>query len=74
MKSIPSGSITWMFLALAVFAACSMESTSPQSRATDSKGTWSAKAPLPIQISENTVAAASNKIYVIGGSTADRVD
>jgi hypothetical protein len=29
---------------------------------------------LPIRISENTVAAVHNKIYVIGGSTADRVD
>ena len=29
---------------------------------------------MPIQIGEVTVAAANNKIYVIGGSTADRVD
>ena len=61
-------------LALSLIAACSMESTSPQNRSTDSKGTWSAKTPMPIQIGEVTVAAANNKIYVIGGSTADRVD
>lgn len=29
---------------------------------------------MPIEISEVTVAAVNNKIYVIGGSTADRVD
>jgi hypothetical protein len=29
---------------------------------------------MPIEISEVAVVAADNKIYVIGGSTRDRVD
>lgn len=29
---------------------------------------------MPIEISEVTVVAANSKIYVIGGSTRDRVD
>src|SRR5512139_1238694 len=63
-------------LALLLFflPACSMESASTSSQSISSQGSWSRKAPLPIQISENTVAAVNNRIYVIGGSTADRVD
>ena len=74
MKRLSSLSILCVICVLALIVACSMEATSPQSRSSDAKGVWSAKAPLPIQISENTVAAANNKIYVLGGSTADRVD
>ena len=59
---------------LYLLPACSMESASTLSQSTSSQGSWSRKAPLPIQISENSVAAVNNKIYVIGGSTADRVD
>ena len=61
-------------LLLCILPACSMESAPTSNRATSSQGSWSRKAPMPIEISENTVAAVNNKIYVIGGSTADRVD
>ena len=61
-------------LLLFLLPACSMESASKSSQSTSSQGSWSRKAPLPIEINENTVATVNNKIYVIGGSTADRVD
>src|SRR6185312_13306374 len=38
------------------------------------RASWSRKAPLPIEISEVAVVSTNNKIYVIGGSTRDRVD
>ncbi len=59
---------------LLILPSCSMESPRTSSLSASSRGSWSRKAPLPIQINENTVATANNKIYVIGGSTADRVD
>ena len=60
---------------LSLLTACSTESPPASSRATSSsQGGGSRKAPLPIEISENTVAAVNNKIYVIGGSTPERVD
>ena len=67
-------SLSILALLLFLLPACSMEATPTSSQSTSSQGSWSRKAPLPIQISENTVAAVNNKIYVIGGSTADRVD
>jgi len=59
---------------LLTLSACSTESPSTSRQSTSSRGSWSRKAPLPIEINENTVAAVNNKIYVIGGSTADRID
>ncbi len=73
MKRRSSLSMFGLLFVLSVIVACSAVGTSSRSRS-DSKGTWSAKSPMPIQISENAVAAAGNKIYVIGGSTTDRVD
>jgi hypothetical protein len=40
-----------------VIVGCSTTTTSQQGPSSDSKGRWSAKAPMPIQISENAVAA-----------------
>ncbi len=59
---------------LLVLAGCSAEAPQPTKQSTASLGTWSKKAPMSIQIGEVTVAAANNKIYVIGGSTGDVVD
>jgi N-acetylneuraminic acid mutarotase len=67
-------SVVSILPALLVIGACSMDAPPPPTQIASSQGSWSKKSPLPIQISENAVAAANNKIYVIGGSTADRVD
>jgi N-acetylneuraminic acid mutarotase len=36
-------------------------------------GSWSIKAPVPIKLVEVAVTAANGKLYVLGGSAADRV-
>ena len=59
---------------LIIFAACSTDTRRQSTEAVSARGTWSMKAPMPIQIGEVTVAAAGSKIYVIGGSTGDVVD
>src|SRR3954452_23388936 len=59
---------------LAVLAACNLDAPVPAKQVTVSAGAWSKRAPMPIQIAEVAVTAAENKIYVIGGSTADVVD
>jgi hypothetical protein len=75
MKRVTIVSIVSSILVTFVIVACSMmTTTSQQSPSSDSTGRWSAKTPMPIQISEVTVAAANNKIYVIGGSTKELVD
>src|SRR5438445_8047688 len=59
---------------LFILAACSTDTRQQSTEAVSARGTWSMKAPMPIQIGEVTVAAAGSKIYVIGGSTGDVVD
>jgi Kelch motif len=61
-------------LASMILAACSADTRKQSMEAASVRGTWSMKAPMPIQIGEVTVAATGSKIYVIGGSTADVVD
>src|SRR6185369_15932344 len=72
MKTTLAGALACLFLALCL--ACSTDAPSGPARDIPASGAWSAKAPMPIEISENTVATANNKIYVLGGSTPERVD
>jgi hypothetical protein len=44
---------------LFLFAACSTDAPSRPTQIASSQGSWSKKSPLPIQISENSVAAAN---------------
>ena len=68
-----SALISSLFLSI-LLVACSTDAPTPTNRGATSLGSWSKKAPMAIQIGEVTVATASGKIYVIGGSTADVVD
>src|SRR5574342_24924 len=52
---------------LLVAGAAQGQSAGPQ-------GSWSAKAPLPLQRSEAAVGAAGGKIYVLGGGAQGRID
>jgi len=45
-----------------------------QAQSAGAQGSWSTKAALPIRLSEVAVASVGGKIYVLGGSTPDRVD
>jgi N-acetylneuraminic acid mutarotase len=74
MKHVTNVSILWSIFVMCVIVACSTMRTPHEGPSSDSKGRWSAKTPMPTQISEVTVAAANNKIYVIGGSTKELVD
>ena len=59
---------------LFLFIACSSGVRPQSSQSIVPSGSWSRRAPLPISISEVAVAATDGKIYVIGGSTPERVD
>jgi len=62
------------FLLLILCAACLSGARPESSQTIHAAGSWSRLAPLPISISEVAVAATESKIYVIGGSTTDRLD
>ncbi len=74
MKRIATLSILGVVSSLCLLVACSMDAPPRPTQIASSQGSWSKKTPLPIQISEHAVAAANNKIYVIGGTTAGRAD
>ena len=42
-----------------------------QAQSTGGQGTWSAKSPMPIKLSEVAVATTGGKIYAIGGATPE---
>ena len=71
MKRILSFSIAFVAIYVLISGAIVPSSLHAQSAA---QGSWSAKAPLSIKLSEFAVTAANGKIYVIGGSTPDVVD
>jgi hypothetical protein len=62
MKHVTIVSILWSIFVMCVIVACSTMRAAHEGPPFDSKGRWSAKARMPIQISEVTVAAANNKI------------
>src|SRR4030095_6715564 len=71
--SVPRSTLV-IAISFLLASACSLEAPTPSKSNSTSLGTWSRKSPMPIEIGEVTVAAANNKIYVIGGSTGDVVD
>jgi len=54
--------------------SCSTDVRRPAAENVSVRGTWSTLAPMPIEIGEVTAAANGEKIYVIGGTTADLAD
>ncbi len=76
MKVSSSTAVTTFFVLTTLFLAlgCYSNSRPQSSHSIFPLGTWSRKAPLPISISEVAVAASESTIYVIGGSTPERVD
>jgi N-acetylneuraminic acid mutarotase len=58
-------------LAVALMAGVAAFTFNSPSRAADAEGIWTRKAPMPMARTEVAVAAVDDKLYVIGGSTAD---
>ena len=61
--------VTLLLAATGLLFAQTFQAQSPAPQ-----GNWSAKATLPVKLSEVAVAAAGGKIFVLGGSTPDVVD
>jgi N-acetylneuraminic acid mutarotase len=57
-----------------VSVGCSSDALRQSIESATGQGSWSAKAPMRIEIGEVTVAATGGKIYVIGGTTGEVVD
>src|SRR5690242_10054632 len=74
MKTSSHVSIRLAILSIAALCSCSTDVGRQSAENLSARGTWSTLAPMPIEISEVTVAASGGKIYVIGGSTGDVVD
>jgi hypothetical protein len=74
MKDLSFHALGFVLTALFLFVACSTGVRPESSKTIVPSGSWSRKAPLPISISEVAVAATEANIYVIGGSTPERVD
>ncbi|MGN6734099.1 MAG: Kelch repeat-containing protein [Candidatus Binatia bacterium] len=74
MKTSSHVSIRLAILFIAALCSCSTDVGRQSAENLSARGKWSTLAPMPIEISEVTVAANGGKIYVIGGSTGDVVD
>ncbi|MGN6719103.1 MAG: kelch repeat-containing protein, partial [Candidatus Binatia bacterium] len=74
MNTNPHVSIACAILCLLPLNSCSADVRQSSAENVSARGRWSTLAPMPIEISEVTVAASGGKIYVIGGSTGDVVD
>ena len=74
MKTYLNWSTACVLSAFVAFVACSTDTRRQSVETLSGRGSWSRKAPMPTEISEVAVVAANSKIYVIGGSTRDRVD
>ena len=74
MKTYQNWTTASVLLALVAFIACSTGTRRESVETLSGRGSWSRKAPMPMEISEVAVVAANSKIYVIGGSTRDRAD
>jgi N-acetylneuraminic acid mutarotase len=76
MKTFSLIAVPSLCLMFFVVGSCSTSVEAPPqtSQSAGQQGTWSQKAPLPIGISQVAVAAIGSKIYVMTGSTTDRVD
>jgi N-acetylneuraminic acid mutarotase len=68
------GWIACLLLAFIGFVACATGTRRQSVETISARAAWSRKAPMPMEISEVAVVAVGNKIYVIGGSTRERVD
>jgi Kelch motif/Galactose oxidase, central domain len=73
MKRVSTLSMLCTRLALWLGVAGALIGPTLQAQPAGPQGSWSIKAPLPIKLVEVAVAAANGKIYVLGGSAADRV-
>ena len=74
MKQPSAFAILCFGVALLFIAACSSGPPRQSLESVPARGSWSMKAPMPIEIGEVTVTAVGGKVYVIGGSTGDVVD
>src|SRR2546430_3141928 len=73
MQRVSTLSILCIRLALWLVGAGALIAPTLQAQSAGTPGSWSIKAPAPIKLVEVAVAAANGKIYVLGGSAADRV-
>jgi N-acetylneuraminic acid mutarotase len=73
MKRIPTLSTLCIGLAFWQGVSGALIASTVQAQAAGTHGSWSTKAPLPIKLSEVGVAAANDKIYVLGGIAPGRV-
>ena len=73
MKRMSTLSILCISLALWHGVVGTLITPTVQAQSTGTQGSWSTKAPLPIKLSEVGVAAANDKIYVLGGIAPGRV-
>ena len=74
MKRISSLLIQCFVVALLLVVTALLFAQTLQAQSPAPQGSWSSKATLPIKLSEVAVAAAGDKIYVLGGTTPDGVD
>src|SRR5262245_11563686 len=73
MKHISTLSMFYIGLALWQIVIGALFAAMVQAQSSGTQGSWSTKAPLPIKLSEVGVAAANDKIYVLGGIAPGRV-
>ena len=73
MKRVATLSMLCIRLALWLVVAGALITPTLQAQSAGTQGSWSLKAPVPMKLVEVAVAAANGKIYVLGGSAADRV-
>jgi N-acetylneuraminic acid mutarotase len=71
MKRVSTLSILCIRLTLWLVGVGSLIAPTLRAQSAGTPGSWSIKAPVPIKLVE--VAEANGKIYVLGGSAADRV-
>jgi hypothetical protein len=73
MKRVSTLSMRCLRVALWLGVAGALIAPTLQAQSAGTPGSWATKAPLPIKLVEVAVAAANGKLYVLGGSAADRV-
>ena len=74
MRSLSSLVIRCVVATFCIGVVGSMTAPALQAQSAGPQGSWSAKAALPVKLSEVAVASVGGKIYVLGGSTPDVVD
>ena len=73
MKRVWTLSILCIRLTLWLVGVGSLIAPTLRAQSAGTQGSWSIKAPVPIKLVEVAVAEANGKLYVLGGSAADRV-